>query len=146
MTKEDNFSVTSLKITLIENKYGIKTMSDTPRNSQATTIIQRIHQVLGNLVHTYSLQETYVDDAYPWMGTIMSAVLTVLYIYRRTKGKSPYQLVFSQYMILPIKHAADWRYIRHHKQSQIEKDVILKKFTVIDYDYRVGYQVMIINK
>ena len=36
-----------------------------PWNPQANTIIDIIHQILGSLVHTYNLQETYVDDADP---------------------------------------------------------------------------------
>ena len=32
-----------------------------------------IHQALGNLVRTYNLQETYVDDADPWMGVLEAA-------------------------------------------------------------------------
>ena len=39
-----------LKNILIENEYYIKTNPYYPGNSQAKSIIERIHQVLGNLV------------------------------------------------------------------------------------------------
>ena len=48
-------------------------------------IIEIIHQVLGNVVRTYNLQETYVDDADPWMGILAAADLVVYYTYRSTK-------------------------------------------------------------
>ena len=46
-------------------------------------------------------------------------------------------------MISPIYHLADWRYIRQSKQAQIEKGVIRENTNKIDYNYRVGYQVLI---
>ena len=46
-----------------------------------------IHQVLGNLVHTYNLQVTYVDDADPWMGILEAAAFVVQNTYHRTKKK-----------------------------------------------------------
>ena len=66
--------------------------------------IERIHQVLGNLVHTYNLQETYVDNADPWMGILEAAAFAVQSTYHQIKQKSPGQLVFGQYMILLINH------------------------------------------
>ena len=67
-------------------------------------------------------------------------------IYRSNKQKVPGQLVFSQDMILPINHVADLRYIRQHTKMQIDKYVIRKKTTRINYDYRLGDQVMMGNK
>ena len=71
--------------------------------------IERIHQVLGNLVHTYNLQEIYVDNADPWMGILAAAAFSVQSTYQNIKQKSPGQLVFGQYMILLINHIANWR-------------------------------------
>ena len=48
-------------------------------------------------------------------------------------------------MIIPINHVADWRYICQHKQAKIDKDVIRGNNTRIDYNYRVGDKLMIIN-
>ena len=74
-------------------------------------IITRIHQVLGNLLRTYNLQETYIDEAEPWVGILAAADFAVRSTYHTTKGKSPGQLVFVRDMILPINQVADWRYI-----------------------------------
>ena len=38
-------------------------------------------------------------------------------------------------MILSINHAADWRYIRHRKQTEINKHVISENNTRTDHDY-----------
>ena len=42
-----------------------------------------------------------------------------------------------------MNNIADWKYIRQHKQAQIEKDLICKNYTRIDYYYIVGDQVVI---
>ena len=82
------------KNSLIQYEYGIETRPASPGNPQANATIERMHQVLGNLVCTYNLQETYVDDAEPWMAILAAAAFAVRSMYHRTKQKSPGQLVF----------------------------------------------------
>ena len=106
---------------MIEQEYGIKTKPVSSGNPQANATLERIHQVLGNLVRTYNLQETYVDDSGPWMGTVASSAFAVQITYCHNKQKSACQLVFERDMILPINHIANWRHIHQQKQRQIEK-------------------------
>ena len=65
----------------------INTKPDSPVNPQANEIIERIHQVIGNLAHIYNLQETYVDDADPWMGILAASSFAVRSTYHKTKYK-----------------------------------------------------------
>ena len=104
---------------LIEEEYSIKAKSDYSGNPQIKYIIERIHQVFGNLEHTYNLHETYIDDSNQWMGILAETNIFVWYMYDRIKENSTGQLVFSRYMILPINQVADWKYICYHKQAQI---------------------------
>ena len=83
-----------------------------------------MHQVLGNLVRSYNLQETYVYDADSWMRILWVEVFAVQSTYHRTKDKILGKLVFFRDIILQINHISGWRYIRQHKQAQIEKDGI----------------------
>ena len=106
---------------MIEQKCGIKTKPASSGNPQANTIIEIIYQVLGNLVCTYNLQETYVDEADPWMGILATAAFAVQITYHWTKQKSPGKLVLGQDMILPIDYIANCRCVRQRKQAQIEK-------------------------
>ena len=76
----------------------------------------------------------------------MAAAFAVRSTYHRTKVKISDQLVFGQYMILPINHVADCRYIRQRKQAQIDKDVIHENTTRICHNYRVGDKVMTLPK
>ena len=60
---------------------------DYPGNTQANTIIQRIHKVLVNIVCKYNLQETYIIDAEPWIGTLYTYIFAVIYTCHSIKGK-----------------------------------------------------------
>ena len=92
---------------MIENEYSIKTKPAPPGNPQANTILERIHQVLGNLVRTYNIQEVYIVDAGLWMGITAVVAFAVRSTYHMTRGNIPGQLVFGLDMILPITHVAD---------------------------------------
>ena len=48
---------------LIEYEYDINTKTYYPSNPQLNVIIERINQVLGNLVLIYNLHDIYTDDA-----------------------------------------------------------------------------------
>ena len=111
---------------MIVTEYGIKAKPASSRNLQANVIIEQNYQVLGDIVWTYNLQETYVDDSEPWMVILAETDFTVRSTYHRIKENIPGQLVFVQDNILPIKHIADCRYICQCKQAPIEKDVICK--------------------
>ena len=105
---------------MIENEYGIKTEPDYPWKPQTDAIIDRTNQLLGNLVRTYNLQETYVYAADPWTGILVAEAFAIQSMYHRTKEKNPGQLVFGRDMLIPINHVANWRYICQRKKVQIE--------------------------
>ena len=87
-------------------------------NPQANYITEIIHKVLGNVLCAYNLQETYVYKSDPWMGILAADALSVRYTYHIIKDKSPGQLVFGRYMILPIKHIEYWKFVHQRKQAQ----------------------------
>ena len=92
---------------MIEREYGINPKPDSSGNPQVNTTIEIIHQVLGNLVQTYNLHDTYVDNADPWMEILAADSFVVRSTYHRTKIKSLVQLVFGRYMTTPINNIAD---------------------------------------
>ena len=46
----------------------------TVRNPQANAIIERIHQVIGNIIRTLKLEDNYLDEYDPWKAGILSAM------------------------------------------------------------------------
>ena len=83
----------------------------------SNAVLERIHQVIGNLVQTCNIIKSYVDEDDPWLGTLAAAK-------NRIKGYSTGQLIFVRDMILPIKHTMYWELIREKNQTQINKDNI----------------------
>ena len=46
----------------IETEYSITSKLNTLRNPTSNSILERIHQILGNLVRTFKTTETCVDE------------------------------------------------------------------------------------
>ena len=112
---------------------------------KANATIDRIHQVLHNIVQIYNLHETCVNDIDPQMEILAAAAFAVHFRYHRTKEKIMGELFFSRDTSLPINHISNWRYIRQLKQAQTEKYLICESSTRIDHGYRVRDQIMIRN-
>ena len=83
--------------------------------------MERIHQVILNLVRTSNIEETYIDKDDPWLGILATAAFAICSTTKSLKGYSPGQLLFDRDTILPIKHKVDWESIRQQNQTQINK-------------------------
>eukprot|EP00957_Ditylum_brightwellii_P028228 2131943-Ditylum_brightwellii.AAC.1 len=57
---------------MIASGYGVKKKPITTRNPQANSIIERIHQTIGNLIRSFEVHDTSSDEKDPWAG-ILSA-------------------------------------------------------------------------
>ena len=73
MNKENNLLVTGSEKSLTETEYGITSKPRTSENRMSNAIVERIHQVLGNLVRPFNIQQSYVDKNYPWTGILADA-------------------------------------------------------------------------
>ena len=89
--------------------------------------------------------QTYVDKNDPWLGILATAEFSIISTTNRQKLYSPGKLIFGRDMILPIKHMVDWELIHQKKQAQINKYNIYKNRHRVDYDYKVGDNVMLTN-
>src|SRR6476660_6676409 len=107
---------------MILHDYGVKAKPITVRNPQANAIVERIHQVIGNIIRTFDLENNYLDDNNPWRGILAATAFAVRSTYHTTLKKTPGQLVFGCDMIFNIQHVANWEYIRLNKQCQINKN------------------------
>ena len=123
--------------------YGVTRKPITTRNPQANAVIERVHQVIGNIIRTFELQENYLDESNPWKGILSATAFAIRSTYHTTLKKSPGQLVFGRDMIFNIEHIANWEYIRASKQKIIQKNNLIENSTRIPHDYSVGDKVML---
>ena len=72
------------------------------------SVLERIHQVIGNLVRTFNISHNYINKNDPWTGILAVAEFTISSTNNRPKVYIPGQLLFGCDMILPIKHEVGW--------------------------------------
>ena len=96
------FIVHGFRIPPIDTKYRITTKPIISVNPMSNAILERIHQVLGNLVHNFNIQKTYVDENDQWADILAAEAFAISSTTNWQKGYSPGQLIFCRDMILPI--------------------------------------------
>ena len=72
------------------------------------SVLERIHQALGNLVQTFNISnQTYVGENYLWTGILSVAAFAIRSTTNRQNIYSPGQLIFGRDIIIPIKYRVD---------------------------------------
>ena len=74
----------------------------------SNAVLERIHQVLGNLVWTFTISQTYVDEDKPWTGILAAASFSIRSTPNMQKGYIPGQFIFGCGIIILIKHRVGW--------------------------------------
>src|SRR5210317_2204527 len=62
---------------MIKNDYGITKKPITTRNPQANAVVERVHQVIGNIICTFELHDNYLDEEDPWKGILSATSFAV---------------------------------------------------------------------
>ena len=102
---------------MLVHDYGIKRKPITVRNPQANAIVERIHQVIANMVRTFELETNYLDVDNPWKGVLSATAFAIWSTYHTMLKKTPGQLVFGRDMIFNISYVANWELICQNKQK-----------------------------
>ena len=128
---------------MIKEDYAVKAKPITVRNPQANAIVERVHQVIGNIIRTFELESNYLDEDDPWKGILSATAFAVRSTFHTTLRNTPGQLVFGRDMIFNIKHEANWEFIRERKQQIIEKNNAAENAKRIPHTYNIGDKVLI---
>ena len=141
----DNGSEFKLHFEHLCDSYGIKRKPTTVKNPQANAILERVHQVIGQMLRTAELDmaksvvpddvDVFIDNA-AW--AIRSTYHTVL-------KASPGAAIFGRDMLFDIPFLADWNKIGDYRQSQTDRSAERENSKRIDYDYKVGDKVLIVK-
>jgi hypothetical protein len=127
------------------DSYGIKHKPTTIKNPQANAILERVHQVLGQMLRTAEIDmadsvtpndvDVFLDNA-AWV--ICSTYHTVL-------KASPGVAIFGRDMLFDIPFIADWNKIGDYRQCQTNLSTAGENKRGVDYDYKVGDRVLVIQ-
>ena len=82
--------------------------------------MERVHQVIGNIICTFKLESNDLDEDDPWKGILRATAFAVRSTFHTTLRNTPGQLVFGRDMILNIKQKANWEFICQQKQQIID--------------------------
>ena len=98
--------------TMMASDYRILFNSISVRNPQVNTIVERVHQTIGNIICTVKIQEMDLDDENPWEGILSSTMFAIQSKVHTTTQHTPSQFVFGRDTILNINQEANWQLIK----------------------------------
>ena len=107
MTKDQIFCHDFIK-PLIEIEYSIAAKPINLVNPTSNAILERIHHLIGNLVHPFNITQAYFDRDDPWRDILCAAEFSIHSTKNMLKGYILSQLLFGHTMILSINHEVDW--------------------------------------
>ena len=105
-----------------ENQHGMKRCKGAAHIPQSNAIAERVHQVLGDMLRTFELEEQQLDEDNPFGRFLSACAYSVRSTYHTTLQATPAQLVFGRDMILPVNFRADWSRIHMNRQTEIMRN------------------------
>jgi transposase InsO family protein len=88
---------------MLVTEYGITKKVITKRNPQANSIIEQVHQTIGNMLCTFSVQST--DNNSWWNGILLAVAFAVCATVHTTTRATP-ALIFGRDAIFQVQHLA----------------------------------------
>jgi hypothetical protein len=123
----DNGSEFKLNFEYLCETYGIKHKPTTIKNQQANAILERLHQVLAQMLRTSKLymDETITpDDVNVFLNNVAWAIQST---YHTVLKASPGAAIFGRNMLFNIPFIADWNKNGDYRQRQTNLSTARKK-------------------
>ncbi len=120
----------------------IKHKPTSVKNPQANAILERIHAVFGNMLHTSKLDMAKMVKANDFDAFLSYAAWAIRSTYHTVLKASPDAAIFGQDMLFDIPFIADWQKIGEHRQRLTDLNNARENEGRIDYDYKVGQKVL----
>jgi hypothetical protein len=126
--------------------YGITRKPTMVKNPRANGILERVHQVLGQMLRRAELDRANSvtpHDVDVFLDNMAWAICSTYYTVLKA---SPGAAIFGRDMLFDIPFVADWHKIGERRQSLTDCGNQRKNAKRIDYDYKVGDKVLVINE
>lgn len=127
---------------------GIEDVTTTVKNPRANAILERVHDVIGNMLRTYDFENQFIDDwgkdkQDPLDGFLQAVAFAIRATYQTSIGTSPAALAFGRDMFFPTKYVANWKLMKKMRGSQMEKGRLKENAKRIPHRYRPNDMVLI---
>jgi hypothetical protein len=142
----NNGSEFKLHFEYLCESYGIRRKPITVKNPRANGILECVHQVLGQMLRTAELD--MANSATPNDVDVFldNAAWAIRSTYHMVLKASPGAAIFGWDMLFDIRFVAYWGKIGERRQSLTDCGNQRKNAKRIDYDYKVGDKVLVINE
>ena len=84
--------------------------------------MERVHQTIGNIIHTFTIQQMDLDNEMPWEEILLSTMFAIRSTVHTTKQHTPSHLLYGWDAIHNIDQEANWQLMKQRKQALINKD------------------------
>ena len=130
----DNISEFQRYFTPLIKDLNIKTVLKSIKNPQANNTVERLHQVILNMIVTKYLDNRVFDHIYPWSETLASIVWAIRASYRRTIMAPPGQVAFGRYMLFNLASVLDCKVLTAVNQRQLDIDNVRDNSRRVTHD------------
>ncbi len=142
----DNGSEFELNFEYLCVTYGIKRKPTTVKNPQANAILECLHQVSAQMLHTAELDmaETVTpNDVDVFLDSVAWAICSNYHtVFKTSQGVA----IFGRNMLFNIPFIANWKKIGDYRQHQTDLKMALENSKWVDYDYKFGNKVLLIEE
>lgn len=139
----DNGSEFKLHFKGLSDSYGPKSKPTTIKNPQANAILERVHQVVGNMLRTSEVDMQPTVDEQDVADFIADASWAIRSTYHTVLKSSPGAAVYGRDMLFDIPYVADWSKIGEYRQEQTDINTAHENKGRSDFDYVVGGKVLL---
>ena len=125
----------------LATNFGLKKKNTTDYNPQSNAIIERAHQVLGNCLRTFQLDEQDLNQPNPFEPFLTAAACAIRSTCHTTLKATPGQLVLGGDMMLPIQHITNWTLIAQRKKALANESNMKENKSRQEFNYQPGQRV-----
>lgn len=128
----------------LREEYGIELRLITTANPQANAVVERIHQVIGNMLRSFDLESCYLmpPPSDPFEGIIAAISFAIRSTWSTTMRATPGQLIFGRDMLLNVQHLVNWHYMQTRRQKIAVENNGRENARRIPHEYKVGDKVL----
>ncbi len=141
----NNGSEFKLNFEYLCDSYSIERKPTRIKNPQANAILERVHQVLGQMLRTVEINmadSVTPDDIDVFLDNAAWAICST---YHTVLNASPGAAIFGRDMLFDIPFIANWNKIGDYRQRQTDLSTERKNKRRVNYDYKVGDRVLVIQ-
>jgi len=141
----DNGSEFKLHFAELLKQYSVNRKPTTAKNPQANAVLERIHEVFGNMMRTSGVNNREVVDAHLIDKFNTNAAWAIRSTYHTVLRATPGAAIFGRDMLFDIPFLADWTEIGRRRQELVDSSNARENRRRVPFDYQPGTKVLIIK-